>query len=151
VASGEPTLPQDLIARIKEEERKAGEALDAATRHTAERDFFIRLAHALGATGRELAELTGVSPQRIHQIARQGERTPPERPPSLATIEQEVLDLLAVGRTTREIASSLAMSTEGVRATVHAILEKMQVSSRLEAVAKHVRQAGERAVRESNR
>jgi DNA-binding NarL/FixJ family response regulator len=49
--------------------------------------------------------------------------------------EKRVLKLLAVGRTTKEIAAELGISDGIVRAGIHDILTKLGVLSRLEKAA----------------
>lgn len=55
----------------------------------------------------------------------------------LSPRESEVLDLLAAGYIYKEIADRLTMGQETVRTHVKNICAKMQVRSRVEAVAKH--------------
>jgi hypothetical protein len=49
-----------------------------------------------------------------------------------------VLELLALGTTSNEIAAELTISPETVRGTVQNILVKLQVHSRLEAAARSI-------------
>jgi len=55
--------------------------------------------------------------------------------PQLTKRESEVLQLLSAGRTSKEMARALGISRHTVRTHVHSILQKLQVHSRLEAVA----------------
>ena len=55
---------------------------------------------------------------------------------SLSVRENEILDLLARGFRYKEIAGKLNISTETVRRHVHNIYEKLQVSSRTDAINK---------------
>jgi len=52
--------------------------------------------------------------------------------------EKRVLELLVVGRNGKEIAADLAISPEMVREHVQSILAKLQVHSRLAAVARSI-------------
>jgi DNA-binding NarL/FixJ family response regulator len=52
---------------------------------------------------------------------------------ALSQREQQVLRLLADGRTNREIAAALGLSTETVKTHVSSILEKLDVKSRHQA------------------
>ncbi len=58
----------------------------------------------------------------------------------LSDREQEVLAQLVEGRSYRDIASSLFISVDGVRYHLRHIYEKLQVSSRAEAVAKSLKE-----------
>jgi PAS domain S-box-containing protein len=60
---------------------------------------------------------------------------PPVRPERLSPRQFEVLQLLATGATTEEMANVLHLSTETVRNHVGALLRKLNAKSRLEAVA----------------
>ena len=62
--------------------------------------------------------------------------TPPlqRAAPSLTPREKEVLDLLAAGRSTRQMAEDLHVSPATVRTHVEHVLGKLQAHSRLEAV-----------------
>ncbi len=62
--------------------------------------------------------------------------TPPETPPQVLTgREREVLSLLARGLSTGDIAATLSISASTARNHVQNILNKLEVHSRLEAVA----------------
>lgn len=65
-----------------------------------------------------------------HQPSHRGSEQP------LSTREQEVLELLSKGLPYKEIASVLGVNIETVRKHCHHIYEKLQVSSRTEAVVK---------------
>jgi PAS domain S-box-containing protein len=60
---------------------------------------------------------------------------PPVQPERLSPRQFEVLQLLATGATTGEIAGALHLSPETVRNHVSAVLRKLNAKSRLEAVA----------------
>jgi len=60
-----------------------------------------------------------------------------ERPPSvLSEREMEILDLLALGQTTQQIASGLFLSENTIKTHVRHILEKLGAANRTEAVSK---------------
>jgi DNA-binding NarL/FixJ family response regulator len=65
-----------------------------------------------------------------HQPARSGEEHP------LSAREREVLELLSKGLAYKEIADMLNVNIETIRKHCHNIYEKLQVSSRTEAVVK---------------
>jgi len=82
--------------------------------------------------------------QQIMEAAQQLNETLPSLPPippldnppeELTRREREVLSLLARGLSTGDIAETLSISTSTVRNHVQNILNKLQVHSRLEAVA----------------
>lgn len=60
--------------------------------------------------------------------------------PDLTQREHEVLDLMAAGRSNRRIAEELGISENTVKNHVRRILEKLQASSRMEAVVAGVQQ-----------
>ena len=55
--------------------------------------------------------------------------------PGLTAREQQVLDLIAVGLTNREISCSLSISESTVENHIHHIYEKLGISNRAQAVA----------------
>ena len=59
--------------------------------------------------------------------------------PGLTEEEKRVLELLARGRTSKEMAAELEILPDAVRTHVQGILAKLQVHSRLEAVARRKR------------
>ena len=61
--------------------------------------------------------------------------SPPAPPPHLTPRQVEVLRLLEQGRSTKQIAAELHLSTETVRNHVRHLLRALGVNSRLEAVA----------------
>jgi len=72
-------------------------------------------------------------PERQRPAATLPERRP-GGPPALTPRQQEILLLLAAGRTTRQMAELLGLSTETVRNHVRAVLAQLGARSRLEAV-----------------
>ena len=69
----------------------------------------------------------------VQEVQRQA---PAPAAEGLTPREREVLDLLAEGRQTRDIARELAVSGETVRSHVRAILRKLDVRTRAAAVAR---------------
>jgi PAS domain S-box-containing protein len=63
------------------------------------------------------------------------EPTGSESAPSLTPRQREILDLIASGASTSEIAEKLTLSTETVRNHVRSLLSELQVHTRLEAIA----------------
>lgn len=70
---------------------------------------------------------------RVHALLRRGPS--PSRRLGLTAREQEVLGLLAEGRTQKQIAEELVISPKTVGAHIERILGKLDVHSRAEAVA----------------
>jgi DNA-binding NarL/FixJ family response regulator len=64
-----------------------------------------------------------------------------EAPPALSDREREVLRLLAEGRDTFEIASTLCYSERTVKGVIHGITSRLQLRNRSHAVAYAVRNA----------
>jgi DNA-binding NarL/FixJ family response regulator len=68
-------------------------------------------------------------------IEERPEHTPTAPPPHLTPRQVEVLRLLEQGRSTKQIAAELHLSTETVRNHIRRIFRALGVNSRLEAVA----------------
>lgn len=111
------------------------------------------VAYAGNDASRAVAERAGfrVSPEPLRRLAAQrGERRdawigtllpedldaprPASSRPALTGREREVLDAIARGRSNRAIAAELGISENTVKNHVRRILEKLQASSRMEAV-----------------
>jgi DNA-binding NarL/FixJ family response regulator len=106
------------------------DALDAGcagyllkTEHVANIPLAIRAAHA-GSTA--------VSPETLARVMRSSKQK--ARPDELSERELEVLELIARGHTADEIAEKLFLSQHTVRNHIQAVLEKLDVHSKLEAV-----------------
>ena len=80
--------------------------------------------------------LSGAIARRVIQHFQQ---PPCPEAETLTPREQEILDLLAKGDSTREIAEKLGISFETVRAHLRKIYEKLHVNSRSEALLKYLR------------
>jgi len=63
-------------------------------------------------------------------------------PPSLTSRESEILALVKQGRSNKDIARQLAISSATVKNHMHNILQKLQVSRRGQAVARFEMQSG---------
>jgi DNA-binding NarL/FixJ family response regulator len=86
---------------------------------------------------RSLLELLRPSLIRMHTAASARRRAiAAPHPPVLTPREQQVLGLVADGKTSREIASLLVVSPHTVRKHIENILEKLEVSTRSAAVAR---------------
>lgn len=86
--------------------------------------------HVAQGEGALSPEVTGVV---LKALARQGELA---NQPPLSDREMEVLDCLATGCTTSQIANTLYISENTVKTHVRHILEKLEASNRTEAVSK---------------
>jgi PAS domain S-box-containing protein len=98
----------------------------------------------VGADGREISvEVSSVPLKEGHQIVGVfGLLSRPPAPPKsprphakLTPRQREVLDLLAHGSSTRQIAELLHLSKETVRNHIRGVLQALEVHSRVEAVA----------------
>jgi PAS domain S-box-containing protein len=58
-----------------------------------------------------------------------------EAPPQLTDRQREILDLIASGQTTSEIAKNLTLSTETVRNHLRGVFRELHAHTRLEAIA----------------
>jgi DNA-binding NarL/FixJ family response regulator len=72
-------------------------------------------------------------------------RSPAVPEAALSERENEILHLLAKGYRNKEIADQLSIAVETVKSHTRHIYEKLQVQSRTEAVAKHLRASGSTA------
>ena len=93
-----------------------------------------RLWSSLGAR----PAISPVSPSPTPRLAAEG--AGPSASPPLTRREKEVLGCIARGLQNKEIAVELRISLATVRNHVHAILEKLEVHSKLEALSMAVRQ-----------
>ncbi len=91
------------------------------------RKAILRVAEGDGALS---PEVTGMV---LRALAQQGEI---KAQPLLSDRELEVLDCLAAGQTTSQIAANLFISENTVKTHVRHILEKLEASNRTEAVSK---------------
>ena len=98
----------------------------------------------LGPDGRELTvEVSSVPLREGHQVvgvfgllSRPPEAPKASRPhPALTPRQREVLQMLAHGASTRQIAETLHLSIETVRNHVRGLLQALDVHSRVEAIA----------------
>lgn len=115
---------QDLIAAIK-----AG--ADGYLLKNAEPRQLFR------AIRRVAAGKSVLSPEITAKVMRWAADRPPDgEKVALSPREREVLQSLAQGKTSGEIASDLVISTSTVKTHVHHILQKLEAANRAEAVAK---------------
>lgn len=66
--------------------------------------------------------------------------TPPSRGITLSPREKKVLDLIAEGRTNKEIATAMAIAENTVKGYLKNILEKLQLENRVQAAAYAIRE-----------
>jgi len=86
--ANETELPRQLVAKIRRMSQKAEAATEEAARQMEGRDFLLCVGRDMGATVRSLAEISGLSPQRVHQITTE--------PKPLAIRLREALDHLMI-------------------------------------------------------
>ncbi|MGE2834238.1 LuxR C-terminal-related transcriptional regulator [Mycobacterium sp. SMC-4] len=100
-------------------------------------DSLATLLTLVDAVGRgEIACPTGVSEvllRRIWRVSGRGRRA--VRSPALTAREMEILHLLRLGHSNRDIAARLSIAVHTVKSHVHSLLKKLGVSSRAEAAA----------------
>ena len=133
---GETATPDFRVLAVLADEGQAPEALGAGARGVVLRDVGgPRLAAAVRAVAEGLMVLDVSAAESVLR----------PRPASPATIEhltpreQEVLQLLAQGLSNKLIAARLGISDHTVKFHVNAILAKLAVQSRTEAVVRAVR------------
>ena len=87
----------------------------------------------------EISAVTFTSGERVVGVfglfEKRGDEAPTAPPPHLTPRQVEVLHLLEQGRSTKQIAAELHLSTETVRNHVRRLFRALGVNSRLEAVA----------------
>lgn len=93
------------------------------------------LAHAIQQV---VAGSGALSPEVIPQVIQAASGQARQPAPSLSRREQEVLQALAGGATTAEIAAELAISQNTVKTHVRRTLRKLDAANRTEAVARAV-------------
>ena len=86
-----------------------------------------------------VADATALDPRIAFQLAHDLETQPADNAiPRLSGREQDVLHLLAEGRSNRAIARQLGLSEATVKGHVSRVLNKLNASSRLEAVVRAI-------------
>ena len=91
-------------------------------------------AHPEIVTGRRLVLFVALDTQRHGRVRRRYSRTPAERQ-ALSAREQEIVHLVSLGKTGREIAEELHISHDTVRTHVRNAQEKLGARSRAQLVA----------------
>jgi RNA polymerase sigma factor (sigma-70 family) len=96
------------------------------------------IAHAVRAAAHGEAVFGPALARRMQsyfaESARIVQQAPPDALPELTEREREVLDLLARGKSTADIAQSISVSEKTVRNHLSNIFEKLQVTDRVQAV-----------------
>jgi two-component system nitrate/nitrite response regulator NarL len=86
-----------------------------------------------------VADATALDPRIAFQLAHDLETQPADKEiPRLSGREQNVLHLLAEGLSNRAIARQLGLSEATVKGHVSRVLDKLNASSRLEAVVRAI-------------
>jgi DNA-binding NarL/FixJ family response regulator len=137
------TMPQlqIIILTVYEDSESIFKALKAGASgyllKSAEPDQLIEAIHDVFAGGAPMSgHIARKVVQHFHLIG-----PAPEEATNLSPREQQVLSLLASGYIYKEIADKLNIGTTTVRTYVQSICDKMHVRSRLEAVARHMKDA----------
>jgi len=91
-------------------------------------------AHPETVTGRRLVLFVALDATRRGRFRRRYSRTPAERQ-ALSAREQEIVHLVSLGKTGREIAAELHISHDTVRTHVRNAQEKLGARSRAQLVA----------------
>jgi DNA-binding CsgD family transcriptional regulator len=106
---------------------------------TADRVESVRRLDALGATAVAARVRKSLREDGVRSLPGVARRSTQEHPAGLTTREQEVLELLGRGLTNDEIAATLVISTKTAGHHVSAVLAKLGVANRRDAVAHAVR------------
>ncbi len=78
-----------------------------------------------------------MSPHIARQVVSFFHRSPSPKPERALTVrEQEVLDLLIVGKSYKDIAQHLGVSVDTVRSHVRKVYDKLHIHSRTEVILK---------------
>jgi PAS domain S-box-containing protein len=133
----EPVLPE-LRANVAEQFRRAskcGEPTDFET------SFIDGNGHLRGVRAQHLPLRSGDEIVGVLILAFDAHRLPPDRgaggsQPQLTPRQREVLELIATGLSTSEIATRLSISRETVRNHLRGIFAELDVHTRLEAIAR---------------
>ena len=83
--------------------------------------------------GRTGPPTTGVAPEESA-----AKRRDPTGPPSLSAKELEVVRLLALGKTNRQVAEDLVVSLSTVKTYVERVMKKLGVSDRTQAAVRAI-------------
>lgn len=127
-----------LVLTIEEDPQQVFEALEAgASGYLLKRTPPARLLEALQEVAQGGAPMSAYIARLVVQSFHQRGRSR-EAVQTLTRREREILDCLATGLRTREIAARLSLSPETVHTHLKHIYEKLHVRSRTQAVAKHL-------------
>src|SRR5947209_11050719 len=129
-------LPEEARANVEAQFRRAvecGEPTDFET-------VFVDASGQLrGVRAQHLPLRSGDSIVGVLILAFAAQRPPPrpaglESPPRLTPRQREILDLIAAGLSTSEMATKLTISTETVRNHLRSVFKELDVHTRLEAI-----------------
>ena len=132
-----PSL-QILMLTVYEDNETVFKALKAgASGYLLKRTAPAQILEAIADVHRGGAPMTSEIARKVVQSFRAPEPSPPGTEP-LTRREEEILELLARGYASKEIAEALSISFDTVRTHLRHIYEKLHVRSRTEAVIKYL-------------
>lgn len=132
-----PSL-QILMLTVYEDSETIFKALKAgASGYLLKRTAPAQILEAIADVHRGGAPMTSEIARKVVQSFRAPEPSPPGTEP-LTRREEEILELLARGYASKEIAEALSISFDTVRTHLRHIYEKLHVRSRTEAVIKYL-------------
>jgi DNA-binding NarL/FixJ family response regulator len=128
---------QFMIVTVYEDARRIVDALAAgATGYLLKRVGREELLDAITQIHRGGSPMTSSIARKVAQLLQQAPDSPPAQSANLAPREQQVLELIARGYATNEIADQLQVDVRAVRKCVRGMYEKLHVRSRREAAAR---------------
>jgi DNA-binding NarL/FixJ family response regulator len=137
-----PLMPntQFMMVTVYEDAKRIVSALEAgAAGYLLKRASRNQLLDAIADLNRGGSPMSSSIARKVVQSFQRGPSAPPPESAQLAPREQQVLDLVARGYVTKEIADQLQLSIPTVKTYIRRIYEKLHVRSRGEAVAKYLR------------
>jgi DNA-binding NarL/FixJ family response regulator len=136
-----PLMPktQFMMVTVYEDARRIVGALEAgATGYLLKRASRNELLNAIADVQRGGSPMSSSIARKVVQSFQRVPLSPPPESAQLAGREQQVIDLIARGYVTKEIADQLQVSIPTIKTYIRRIYEKLHVRSRGEAVAKHL-------------
>jgi DNA-binding NarL/FixJ family response regulator len=136
-----PVMPktQFIMVTVYEDAKRIVGALESgASGYLLKRASRNELLNAIADVQRGGSPMTSSVARKVVQSFQRAPLSPPPESAQLAPREQQVIDLIARGYVTKEIADQLQVSIPTIKTYIRRIYEKLHVRSRGEAVAKHL-------------